>query len=163
MFVSYFPGWKRSDRLHLCSQIKKWGLSGFVFRGPGTFQLPPPKHHFFSGSFLLLFFPLLFLLCTLSSSHTLFLSSCTPAPFVFPSSISCVWQMRTYCTHTRSCLYTQMIFCPLMTAIPGLQPWAPPNNTSREEYGEKNCQAMMTVHHSAIKVTWNTFSQFNQF
>lgn len=110
MFVSYFPGWKRSDRLHLCSQIKKWGLSGFVFRGPGTFQLPPPKHHFFSGSFLLLFFPLLFLLCTLSSSHTLFLSSCTPAPFVFPSSISCVWQMRTYCTHTCSwdCMLTEL-------------------------------------------------------
>lgn len=167
MFM-YFPGWKRSDRLHLCSQIKKRGLSGFVFRGPGTFQLPPPKHHFFSGSFLLLFFPLLFLPCTLSSSHTLFLSVPVPPLLLFFPLLLAVYDRREHTVHThtagtvclRSCLCTQMIFCPLMTAIPGLQPWAPPNNTSREEYGKKNCQAMMTVHHSAINVTW---SQFNQF
>lgn len=113
MFVSYFPGWKRSDRLHLCSQIKKWGLSGFVFRAPRTFQLPPPKHHFFSGSFLLLFFPLLFLPCTISSSHTLFLSVPVPPLLLFFPLLLAVYDRRehTVHTHTQLGLYAYGAIC----------------------------------------------------
>lgn len=97
MFVSYFPGWKRSDRLHLCSQIKSGAyralfsggleLSSYLLLNITSFLV----HFFFDSCFYLAPFFL---------SHLVSLSSCTPAPFVFPSSISCVWQTRTYYTHT---------------------------------------------------------------